>query len=104
MKDKNNKVTQVSKEKHTPRNLTDSKQASSKTNIQATPTSPPTTPPKEHTRIAPKPKLSFVGDSNARNLSKHLYNTKTDNAVWVNAGCKMEDVKSQVHHMNSSSK
>ena len=107
-KNKHNKVTQVSKKKHqatlwrtktikwhnykrrnihratlwrtktikSPRyqrknihRATDSKQASSKTNISATPISPPNKPPKEHTKIASKPKLSFVGDSNVRNLT-----------------------------------
>ena len=77
------------------------KQQASSTRPPATPTRPPATQPKTKERIkkTPKPKISFVGDSNARNLYRHLDSTKTDNAVWVNAGCKIEDVNSRVHHM-----
>ena len=32
-------------------------------------------------------------------IHKSICDTKTDNAVWVNAGCKIEDVNSRVHHM-----
>ena len=78
------------------------KQQASSTRPPATPTSPPATQPKttkERIKKTQKPKISFVGDSNARNLYRHLDSTKTDNAVWVNAGCKIEDVNSRVHHM-----
>ena len=78
------------------------KQQASSKRPPATPTRPPATQPKttkERIKKTQKPKISFVDDSNAWNLYRHLDSTKTDNAVWVNAGCKIEDVNSRVHHM-----
>ena len=71
-----------------------------------TPTSPPAIPTSttnEHRKKTTKPKIAVVGDSNARSLYKHLDHTVTDTTVWVNAGCKAEDVKSRARDIPKDS-
>ena len=81
-------------------------QTSSKSDTPHTPTPPPAIPTattREHNKRTTKPKIAVVGDSNARNLYKHIDHTVTDNAVWVSVGCKLEDVKSRARDMLTSS-
>ena len=81
-------------------------QASLKSDTSPTPTPPPSIPTettRKHHKRTTKPKIAVVVDSNGRNLYKHFDHTVTDNTVWVNAGCKLEDVKSRAHDMLKNS-
>ena len=52
----------------------------------------------------PNTKIAIIGDSNTRRLNNHLNkDTCMDYTVWVNAGCRMQDLENRAHHMVSGS-
>ena len=46
-----------------------------------------------------KASISVIGASNTRNLSKHLQSKDVDSLVWVNPGCRMQDLENRAQHM-----
>ena len=48
--------------------------------------------------------IAIIGDSNTRRLNNHLNkDTGMDYTVWVNAGCRMQNLENRARHMVSGS-